>query len=122
MKKKWLSKEEWLFRCITAWELGFVKDREVTADLRAAADAFVRFRDVYNRHPEYFAEIEKDQQGNIGVYNLTISLDDKRSLANDSAYKAVQMACILDHPCQHCAEDKAAWHTRYAFCDHKKLK
>jgi hypothetical protein len=102
--------------------IGFVKDREVTADLRAAADAFVRFRDVYNRHPEYFAEIEKDQQGNIGVYNLTVSLDDKRSLANDSAYKAVQMACILDHPCQHCAEDKAAWHTRYAFCDHKKLK
>jgi hypothetical protein len=122
MKKKWLSKEEWLFRCITVYESGFVNDREVTVHLREAADAFIRLRDVYNRHPEYFTEIGEDAQGHIAMYNLTASLDSKKSLANDSAYKAVQMACILDHPCQHCAEDKAAWHTRYAFCDHKKLK
>ena len=42
------------------------------------------------------------------------------TLANDrDGYKVIQIAAILNHPCQKCAEDKDAWHTRAGFCQHK---
>lgn len=31
-----------------------------------------------------------------------------------------ELAAILTHPCQQCAEDPEAWHTRQAFCQHRK--
>jgi hypothetical protein len=44
-----------------------------------------------------------------------------RTLANDTdGYKLVQLTAILCHPCQKCAVDPNAWHTRYAFCEHQK--
>lgn len=44
-----------------------------------------------------------------------------KTLANDQdGYKVIQLMSILNHPCQECAVDPKAWHTRYAFCNHKK--
>ncbi len=31
-----------------------------------------------------------------------------------------EIAAILSHPCQQCAEDPNAWHTRSGFCEHRK--
>lgn len=46
-----------------------------------------------------------------------------KTLANDrDGYKAIQFMAILTHPCQKCAEDPNAWHTRRAFCNHGKTK
>lgn len=43
-----------------------------------------------------------------------------KTLGNDSVgYKVIQLLAILTHPCQKCAEDPNAWHTRRAFCTHK---
>lgn len=45
---------------------------------------------------------------------------DAMTLANDKdGYCLIQLAAILNHPCQKCAEDPNAWHTRAAFCEHK---
>lgn len=42
-------------------------------------------------------------------------------LANDTfGYDCCRVLAVLTHPCQLCAEDPEAWHTRAAFCNHKK--
>ena len=43
-----------------------------------------------------------------------------KTLANDElGYKVITLLSLLTHPCQKCAEDPSAWHTRPAFCEHK---
>lgn len=43
------------------------------------------------------------------------------TLANDPVgYGAVNVAAILNHHCQICAEDVNAWHTRAGFCPHNQ--
>jgi hypothetical protein len=43
-----------------------------------------------------------------------------KTLAGDKeGYSLIKLASLLAHPCQKCAEDKNAWHTRWAFCAHK---
>lgn len=45
----------------------------------------------------------------------------RSTLAGDAEGYALQrFAAILWHPCQKCAEDKEAWHTRPGFCAHKQ--
>lgn len=45
----------------------------------------------------------------------------QKTLANDHhGYQVIQLAAILTHPCQLCATDTQAWHTRSGFCPHKK--
>lgn len=42
------------------------------------------------------------------------------TLANDSdGYAIIRFAAILRHPCQQCAVDPEAWHTRSGFCQHR---
>ena len=119
-----MTKKDFLKRCETLWEMGFFKDRKISQSLRAACDAFLRLRDVYARHGDWFENIKRDTQGEIAIDNLTNfhSFDKTKTLANDDiAYNALYAASVLDHLCQACAEDKNAWHTRYAFCKHKGL-
>lgn len=41
--------------------------------------------------------------------------------ANDRiGYGLIRLAAVLAHPCQQCAEDPGAWHTRSAFCPHRE--
>lgn len=114
-----MTKEQFLKRCETIYDKGYFKNRNISSMLRHSADTFMRLRSVYANNPAMFEEINKGHQGNIACDALEYNLDTKRTLANDNdLYEALNIACILDHPCQFCAEDPEAWHTRYGFCNH----
>lgn len=50
----------------------------------------------------------------------TNNFSNHMSLANDTlGYDCIRVMAVLTHPCQLCAEDVDAWHTRSAFCNHK---
>lgn len=115
-----MTKQQFLKRCETIFDMGFVKDRAVMSYLRYAADSYLRLRFVYATQPDAFEKIKSDHQGMIAIDNLNYSLDKEKLLASDDgAYKSEVVASILDHPCQKCAEDKFAWHARYGFCSHR---
>lgn len=115
-----MTEEQFIKRCKLIYNKGFMRDRDVSISIREATDCFSRLRYVYAKHPEYFSLIKNDYQGNIAMDDLGKNLDERYLLASDNTYKAVEFACILDHPCQECAEDKDALHTRYGFCGHKE--
>lgn len=116
-----MTKEEFLRRCETIWNMGFMKDRSMSNTLRDAADTYMRIRAAYVHNPQAFAAVKMDYQGSIAVETLSRWIDNKKVLAADiDVEKAYQFAHILDHPCQFCAEDKGAWHSRYSFCDHRR--
>jgi hypothetical protein len=117
-----LTKEEFLKRCETIWDNGLVK-RDVFKLLRQASEAFTRLRYVYKHHPDFFNLIQVEYQGDIAISELISDETDSMfgELAGDMAYDTVKLASILGHPCQKCAEDKNAWHTRYGFCEHKEI-
>ena len=53
----------------------------------------------------------------------TRNFQNQYQLANDTLfYNVIQLMAIMTHPCQKCAEDPKAWHTRSAFCDHREKK
>lgn len=122
-----MTKAEWLRRCETVYDMGFVKDRSVTNVLRHMAEAGLRLRHVLSLHPELFSGIEKDHQGGMAMSSLKCDWEHKNgvdvlrhTLAGDkNAYAAECMASVFDHPCQRCGEDKNAWHTRYSYCNHR---
>lgn len=41
---------------------------------------------------------------------------------DDDGYALLNLAAILGHPCQECAEDPQAWHMRPGFCQHRKAE
>lgn len=116
-----MTKQEFLKRCETIWAKGFIKNRNIVCLLRDAAECFVRLRSVYAHNPALFDDIKKQLQGDIAVDLLTgfNTYDKDKLLAGDPAYKCVELAAILGHPCQICSEDPNAWHTRSGFCPHK---
>jgi hypothetical protein len=129
MKQK-LTKEEFLRRCAIAYDIGYF---DCWSLLRARNTL-----DLVMRLKASFVAITKSGYGNdVEVYlklagyhaGLAKSLiEDEvaitpRILANDTeAYQAIELFSLLAHPCQICAEDKDAWHTRYGFCPHKDTK
>jgi hypothetical protein len=118
-----LTKGDFLKRCELLYDSGFFKKRSISSVLRRSVEVFLRLRHVYAQTPELFEEFKKQHQGAIAIEELLggdDKVDPRKTLANDPAYKALEAACVFDHPCQQCAEDKSAWHTRYGFCDHKK--
>ncbi len=117
-----MTKEQFLKRCETIYDMGYFNNRDISSMLRLACDTFLRLRCCYSIHKEKFDDISKLHQGSIAVDNISMFLDEEKLLASDNdVYNAMQLACVIDHPCQKCAEDKNAWHTRYAFCHHEKV-
>lgn len=121
-----MNKEQFLKRCETIWNSGLVNE-ELFSMLRSSTEVYGRLRHVYKYAPERFKEIEGHEynnsseniQGEIAIRELIGHQDGLfGQLAGDKAYQLTQMASILAHPCQKCAEDKNAWHTRYGFCEH----
>lgn len=115
-----LTKEEFLKRCETIYDLKLLED---PSKLRSATEVYLRLRHVYSEHPEAFEEIKRNHQGKIAIEELTnwgtdIKKENFGYLASDQ-YNLVEAASILAHPCQKCAVDKKAWHTRYSFCKHQ---
>lgn len=137
-----MTHDEFMKRCETLWNLeenfnfttrnkGILwQDRNVSRALANAADCYLRLRDVYKRSPELFKGIwhEPMGQGKMAMESLTDyqiypsgegKFKLKHTLAGDDyGYAAVRIAAVIDHPCQLCAEDVDAWHTRYGFCEH----
>ena len=114
-KKDVFTREEWLARCATVFDAGLAQPAHMRL-MRDWLDALMRyehtqFSDGQGQGKDWLRflqhEFERTEQG-------------RRTLANDrDGYALQQIAAILCHPCQRCAEDKGAWHTRPGFCDHK---
>ena len=118
-----MTKTEWLARCATAYDMGFIATRTVTRDLAQAVDVYLRLRCVYKDNPMAFTQIQQTQQGKIAIESLTdYNTPIGDVLAGDRAYRACELAALLDHPCQRCATDPKAWHTRYGFCPHRSVE
>lgn len=106
-----MNKREWLKRCETAYDMGLVTHENLCC--------LLNFTDIVMR-------LEGGQMGTFFMLmenegTRTNQFHPRKTLANDDAgYAAHTLAALLNHPCQKCAEDKEAWHTRYGFCPHKE--
>ena len=115
-----MTRKDFFARCNTLWTLGFFENRELSTWLRLAADSYFKLR-IYSTDSGCFKRIRKHPQGNIAVEEITEEFAGEgknAKIVNDRAYDVFRLACILDHPCQKCAENEKAWHTRYGFCEH----
>ena len=102
-----MTKQEFIKRCGNAYDMGLI---DCLWLMRDWCDAMLRLEG--NQAHAFFSQIEKDRSR---------TNDFSRTLANDhQGYKIIQLTSLLAHPCQTCAEDPGAWHTRTAFCEHKK--
>lgn len=102
-----MTKEKFLKRCETAWDAGYI-NKESIKMLRLAVEYTSRLQwwqaDIAE---EAMSEIQEESKW--------------RQLATFSElYKCVQLAYLLCHPCDECAENPNAWHTRWWFCNCKK--
>lgn len=110
-----MTKEQFLKRAETIFACGLATEKSFRL-LRAWLDALMRYEHTLfgqgqTQGRDWFdflkAEFERTNEG-------------RNTLANDSdGYDLQEMAAILCHPCQLCAESADAWHTRPGFCEHK---
>lgn len=110
-----MTRDEFLARCATIYDTGRARP-ELFRLMRDQLDAVMRYEHTMFSHGQsqgrdwldfINAEFSRTEQGT-------------RTLANDpDGYALQEIAAILSHHCQQCAEDKNAWWTRGAFCDHK---
>lgn len=111
-----MTKDEFLKRCETIYDSGLARP-EVLRLMNRWVDAVMRFeggqRNEFQLHIwEQF--IEDERRRTDGFANL-------KTLANDmDGYDIIKLVAILVHPCQACAESTEAWHTRPAFCEHRR--
>lgn len=113
-----MTKEEFIKRCETIYTNGHARP-EVFALMTRWLDFVMRFEHTLfsdgqsqGRTVWDFLDAEKMRLDRRNGSAMT--------LANDAlGYELQQVAAILSHHCQICAEDPKAWHTRSGFCDHK---
>ena len=111
-----MTESEFLARCATIYRKGHARP-ELLRMMRDWLDALMRY--------EHTMFSSGQSQGSYWMEFLEREFDrtsrGARTLANDAdGYALQEIAAILSHPCQKCAEDPQAWHTRTAFCDHKE--
>lgn len=113
-----MTKKEFLKRCEVLYNKGYFNDRNLSSLMAHWLDFVMRFEHTFfttmgQGQGSYVWDFLERERERIGIVN-------PQTLANDKEGAALQeIAAILDHPCQSCAEDKNAWHTRYGFCNHK---
>lgn len=107
-----MTKQEFLDRCAVAYDLGFFERPNIMHVLHAY-DAMHRLEGGQIQYFTDFLESERQRTKNFtNMYQL----------ANDKlGYTGIQLLHLLCHPCQKCATDPKAWHTRWGFCNHRKL-
>jgi hypothetical protein len=113
-----MTKEDFLKRCETVYDKGLAQP-SVLSLLNLWADFVLRYEHTMFSHGQSqgqyvwdFMERERERLGGASCpYTLA---------SDNDGYAIVQLAAILSHPCQKCAEDRDAWHTRTAFCNHKE--
>lgn len=104
------TKEEFLKRCANAYDMGLIKT-DVIHLLAKWTDIVMRVEGGQDYTLLRFFLEEAERTQNFASHKV---------LANDKVgYSIIQLAAIFEHPCQKCAEDPQAWHTRFAFCNHK---
>lgn len=105
------NRDLFLARCATAYDAGLCTPDRLK---------------ILQRWAEIVMRLEG---GQLGYVVEMLAEDSERTngfrsgavLANDSeGYAAVQLMALLNHPCQSCATDPAAWWTRPGFCPHRK--
>ena|SRR3990167_1174331 len=106
-----MTKEQFLSRCGNAYDMGLVSE-DIIHHIERLYDGMTRLE---GGQIDCFAEMletERQRTSNFSNY---------MQLANDKlGYDGTQLLAILTHHCQQCGEDPKAWHTRPAFCSHKK--
>jgi len=103
-----LSRKDFLARCATIYDAHLARP-EVLSILSRWTDMMMRLQ---GGQLEDFARLLMEEHERTGHFYT--------KLANDKdGYDVIQLAAILTHHCQKCAEDTQAWWTRPAFCDHK---
>jgi hypothetical protein len=106
-----ITQTPFVARLITATKMGLFRPT-VLAVLKRWADAMMRLEGGQLGTFLQHLTIEAERLSNFSVY---------RTLGNDpDGYDALRLLALLTHPCQQCATDPDAWHTRWAFCQHKK--
>lgn len=106
-----MTKEELLKRVANAYDMGLFKP-EVLRLLDRWTDGIMRLE---GGQFNYFAELITDEQKRTEYFRSD------KVLANDEiGYAVIHLVALLRHPCQKCAIDPQAWHTRSAFCEHRE--
>ena|SRR3990167_1370317 len=107
-----MTKEQFLKRCETAWEAGLASP-EVLRLLEEWVDSVMQLEGGQMSIWSQFLEAERRR---------THGFHSSATLANDAAgHQVIQLAALLNHPCQACSEDPDAWWTRPGLCLHRKL-
>lgn len=105
-----MTKQHFLDRMSNAYDMGLCEPR-ILQLAEQWCDAIMRLEggQFYN----FMATMEQEKE-------RTDFFSTYKTLANDvDGYKVIQLMAILTHPCQECATDPGAWHTRSGFCPHK---
>lgn len=111
-----MTRDEFLARCATIYDTGRARP-ELFRLMRNQLDAVMRY--------EHTMFSSGQSQGRCWTEFMADEFmrteSGTKTLANDSdGYELQEIAAILSHHCQQCAEDKNAWWTRSGFCDHKE--
>lgn len=117
-KERTMSEKDFLARCKTIYRMGLVRP--------SLFNLLERWVDFVMRYEHTWFTSGGQSQGRYCIDFLNselarINANGIRTLAGDTeGYDIIQFAAVLQHPCQKCAEDPKAWHTRSGFCTHDK--
>lgn len=105
-----MTKKDFLARCSNAFDMGLCFP-EILQLAERWTDGVMRYE---GGQIHYWQELMEDE------FKRLERFASHKVLANDQVgYKVIQLMAILTHPCQKCAVDPKAWHTRAGFCNHK---
>lgn len=100
-----MTKDKFLERCSTARDAWYINEDSLL---------FLRESIEYVTRKQWWQEHYLDD-----IRESIMKLSDWKTLANDPiGNKAFNLWYLLCHPCDKCALDKNARHTRYSFCSH----
>lgn len=107
-----MTEEQFIERCRTAYrKFGWP---QLTQTLHHAAEMTDALLSLEGGQVKDFVEYMS------AASRRTEGFSPSRTLASDRyGYNVIQFLALLNHPCQQCAVDTDAWHTRTGFCEHK---
>ena len=114
-----MTRDEFLARCATIYDTGHAKP-ELFRLMRDWLDAMMRLEHTFlgrmgDGQGQHFLDFMKQEEERLGGRYCCSTLASDRD-----GYALQEIAAILAHPCQACAEDSQAWWTRPGFCTHKR--
>lgn len=107
-----MTKDDFLARVSNAYDMGLLTPNRLSL-LRMWVDFVLRFEGGQMSFVTDFMASEKERNGisrNMAIGNLA---------GDEDGYALMKLVAIFDHPCQECAIDPNAWHTRFSYCNHK---